>query len=180
MSHAFQVEPGRRVAALEAAVATLRDAGYAVDRADYRLGVVTTRPEPVPTALEPWHGSRQLQSDPWAATSTRLRRIVRVDFASAEASASEVQLSEQDPAAPLRLRVQLERYESPVVRLVNAANGRVFSSLSDVPTPWAQRSLRSAYWRPVGRDPAEEARLAAALSRALAHAPAARSPAVQP
>ncbi|MEM1446298.1 MAG: hypothetical protein AAGF84_09600 [Planctomycetota bacterium] len=169
VSHALLVEPGQRVTALEAAVTTLRNAGYAVDRADYRLGVITTRPEPVVTALEPWHAADQLQGDAWAATTGQLQRVVRVDFA----ESAEPDEAADNPEAPrsLRVRVQLERFEVPTRRVINAAKGRVFSSLSDVPAPWAQRGIDRRYWRPIGRDTAEEQRLQRALSQAFSADP---------
>ena len=148
----LNVEAGQRPAVLESAVRALRDAGYAVNRADFRQGVLTSQPQPVATALEPWHGDRQLAGDAWAATAGQLRRLVRIDF---------------DDADTLRVRVQLERFEAPNNRLVNAAGGRVFSALSDVPTPWASRGIDARYWRPIGRDTVEEDRLTQAITQRL-------------
>lgn len=164
ISHALLVQPGQHIDALEAAVVTLRDGGYAVDRADFRLGVVTARPEPVATALEPWHASRQLDGDAWAATAGHLQRIVRIDFAEPPSEASD----KLTAAVPMRIQVQLERFEVPTRRVINAAKGRVFSALAEVPAPWSQRGIDPRYWRPMGRDAAEEQRLQKALSQALA------------
>lgn len=149
--------PADRVALLETAVQTLRQEGYAIDRADFRQGVLTTTPRDVATALEPWHGQRQIAGDAGAGTLAHLRRVVRIDFAEPAPDAS------ANVATPLQLRVQLERFEAPVLRVVNAAGGYAFSQLSDVPTPWAQRGIGGAYWRPIGRDLTEEQRLTQAL-----------------
>ncbi|MEM1097339.1 MAG: hypothetical protein AAGH92_00990 [Planctomycetota bacterium] len=158
-----RVEPTQKIDVLETAVVVLRDAGYAVDRADYRLGVVTSRPAPVATVFEPWHADRQLQGDAWSATAGNLQRVVRIDFAAPDADET------QASGDILRVRVQLERFEVPTRRVINAARGRVFSTLSDVPVTWEDRGIEARYWRPVGRDTAEEQRLQTAIYQRFTH-----------
>ncbi len=146
-----------RAAVLLGVTEMLRDQGYAVDRADYRFGVVTTEPRDVGTFAEPLPGLAQPGSDgdqAWAATVGHLRRTVRVTAQPIENRADR---------EALRVEVQVLRYAAPQRRVINASRGRVFSSLSAVPEPWAERGLPGAYWYPTGRDVAEERRLLQAL-----------------
>ncbi len=156
---AFVFHDTERPAVFEQVVLVLRDAGYAVDRADYRAGVVTTQPRQVPLAVELWSPERLDGDRAWEATLSPMRRVVRV-------SAEPLGLRDADSADEewamnqLHWEVQLERYVAPTRRVINAARGREFSTLDGVPEPWEQRGLTARYWEPLGRDPQTEQRLA--------------------
>ncbi len=154
----------RRAEVFAGVTVALRDAGYALDRADYRAGVITTKPRAVATALEPWSGAAGSNGGgdlAWAATLGHLRRVVRVTAERAKTAADTEQI---------RVSVQLLRYAAPQRRVINAARGRMFSMLAAVPQPWADRGIRGVYWHPIGHDSDEEARLLAALIAATATA----------
>lgn len=141
-------------------VDVLRDAGYTIDRADYRQGVITTVPKGVTTAVEPWSADRLGGGQAWAATLSPMRRVVRVTSEPIELQDAAADTDNQ-AMNKLRWEVQLERYTSPRRRVINASRGRVFSSLNELPEPWSKRGMTAMYWQPLGRDVLTEQRLAA-------------------
>lgn len=153
----------QQINALRQVVSVLRDAGYIVDRADYRQGVITTKPKGVTTAIEPWLADGLGGGEAWAATLSPMRRVVRVTSEPIELQDAAADTDKQ-AMNTLRWEVQLERYTSPRRRVINASRGRVFSSLDELPEPWSKRGMTAVYWQPLGRDVLTEQQLAARIT----------------
>ena len=66
--------------AYSAAQRVLDDAGFALDRQEYRFGRLTTLPLAAPTVLEPWHGSNTTPTQTATSTINRQRRVATVTF----------------------------------------------------------------------------------------------------
>lgn len=135
----------------DAAIAALRDAGFRVDRQDYRFGRLTTFPQGSPTALEVWDPDNTTAAQAWQSTLVDLQRIARVFI--------DPLPGEEPPAYDLRVEVILEQRQTPIRRMTGSISRNVFSSLEAVPTDWRQRGIDANYWQPVGRDTALEDRL---------------------
>ncbi len=146
----------------EAAVAVLRDAGFNVDRQDYRFGRITSTPKGSPTILEPWKPDNRTTGDALRSTLGNLRRTVTLFFEPVPASASaggdnSVSRDAQRSASSgtsytLRVEVLLERVEVPHRRLNGVTKGPIFADLREVPAELAARGITGTYWQPVGRD----------------------------
>jgi len=71
----FRSPPGRYAEAFEAARASLREAGFEVERADARLGVITTAPLHEAGLFTPWAGIGDSVGEAWEDTlNDRWRR----------------------------------------------------------------------------------------------------------
>lgn len=148
--------------AFDASAAVLRDAGFEVDRRDYRFGRVTTQPKGSPTALEIWKPDNTTTGQAISSTLGDLRRTVTVSFAPDPQHAAEwIAAAEQQPppAYPLSVEVMLERMQVPQRRLNGSTRGTVFADLAEVPTELQNRGVNQSYWQPIGRDPHLEQRL---------------------
>jgi len=151
--------------AFDAAVQVLRDRGFAVARSDYRHGVVTTKPEAAPTALEPWRGQNASAPLATVATLNDLRRIVTVTLEPTAGDRPDGPPPAPAPApAPatqpdrytLRVEVLVEREQTPIRRLSGVTGGNVFDTLEAVPTELKRRGIEGRYWVALERDPALE------------------------
>jgi len=144
--------------AFDAAVAVLRDRGFAVARQDYRHGIVTTQPEAAPTALEPWRGQNASASIAAAATLNDLRRTVTVSLEpnAAPGPAATAPAATGPSAYRLRVEVLVEREQTPVRRLSGITGGNVFDSLEAVPAELKRRGIEGRYWVALRRDTALE------------------------
>ncbi|MFW5681407.1 MAG: hypothetical protein ACOC1G_00230 [Phycisphaeraceae bacterium] len=155
----------------EAAVTELREAGFAIERRDYRFGRITTEPRDVPTVFEPWQ--RAAGAEPFAAEATlghlRQRVAVLIDpvavepagEAGAEQASQAEQASASEPPSRYRLLVEVvvERAQKPTQRLSGTATSRVFAPLEVTPANWRARGIEDTYWEPIGRDETLETRL---------------------
>ena len=176
-----EIDPAEYDRIFRASVEVLRDYGFRVDRQDYRFGRVTSAPLASPTVFEPWINHNTTATQTAQSTLDFLRRTVTVSMepSAEESSESRVQSPELDRAAAspnpeleaqnseplsppyhLRVEVLLENQQVPIRRLNGSVSGSRFSSLTEVPTEWADRNIAPAYWQPIGRDAHLEDRLA--------------------
>ncbi|MEO1235371.1 MAG: hypothetical protein AAFX76_01140, partial [Planctomycetota bacterium] len=155
--------------AFAAAAGVLRDAGFVVDRRDFRFGRITSRPKGSPTLLEPWKRDNADASLALRSTLGDLRRRAIVAF---EPDVESAPASGSGPAAyRLRVEVVIERQQVPERRLSGATRGSVFADLQETPAELAQRGVVGRYWQPIERDTALEAELTRAiLSRTVSDA----------
>jgi len=147
-----------------AAIATLRDHGFHVDRQDYRFGRITTRPLDSPTLFEPWRGHNSTSNQTFASTAGHLQRRVNIllDIATEQADEAE--------AYTVQVEVLLERRQLPLRRLTGTASRQRIDSLRAVPTQWQERGITAEYDLAIGRDAEYEQRLLhEILQRAAAH-----------
>ena len=136
--------------AFNAAIETLRDKGFEIDREDYRFGRVVSRPLESPTIVEPWHTTNTTFSQMVENTLNTQRRIASV-FLDQATDADQYQL---------RVAVTIERRQHPTRRLTSStAPRRIFNTLRDVPYDMRQRDNKRLYWHPIARDPDLEQRL---------------------
>lgn len=147
------IAAGQYEPAFRAAVAVLRDAGFDVDRQDFRFGVVTTEPLGAPTTIELWKRTRSDRAHHRASTWNDQRQTASVTL-------------EPRPAGggyDLRVEVLVERHQSPTRRIPGPTSGAVFSTLAEPPHELASRDIPESYWTPVGRDTVLERRLLAQI-----------------
>jgi hypothetical protein len=137
------------------AVEVLRDRGFAVDRQDFRFGLIQTRPKGSPTVFEPWRPDNVRAHEAWQSTLGDLRRVVRVRFRPVDGEVA------SGPGADfvMEVQVQLERLQLPARRMSGRTHGAVFADLREVPEELQRRGIKGAYWQAVGRDAALEQRL---------------------
>ncbi len=141
----------------DAALLVLRDAGFVLDRRDYRFGIITTRPLFAPTIFEPWHARHTSSSTTLESTFNDQRRLVRVSLLPAQPTLPD------DATQPLNtdtyqliVEVQLERRQHGLQRLEGSADaGHVISSMRRTD----RANNQSDHWRAMGRDTALEERL---------------------
>ncbi len=163
-------------------VATLRDAGFVVDRQDHRFGQITSKPRLSPTVFEPWKTDHTYADQAWRATLGSLRRTVRISLtpvaAAAEAGAdvdtdvdAEAELGVDPRDYDVRVEVLVERQQVPTRRLNGRTRGGVFEDLRQTPAELQRRGIDGSYWQPIGRDVHLEARLQQQILDGSANAP---------
>lgn len=158
----------------QASIDVLRDAGFIVDREDYRFGKVSSKPQIAGTIAEPWKPSSAGARGALESTSNQQRRVVQVSLeplgaegadtvdveSSGVGSTLNAVAAEQGGDYQLRVEVIVERLQVPARYLSGATSGTgMFSQYTAVPAEWQRRGIPGAYWRPVGRDPLLEQRL---------------------
>ncbi len=157
----FVIEAPQYAATYDAAVEVLRNQKFLLDRQDYRFGVVTSKPQFMPTIFEPWHRRRESPSLAWESTFNTQQRIVTIRLlpiasAGGEGPFGAEALDESDvPATRYRLQVQvlIERLQRPLRHPTGATHrGRVLVSYKSTPAEWAEKGITKSYWRPIGRD----------------------------
>jgi len=127
---------------LHAARRVLLERGHALDREDPRYGVLTTRPRPVATVLEPWEAGRP-GARGLAATLNAQRYIVRIRI-------------EPLPAKhrwTLGTEVLLEQQHQSTVHLSGSTDGRrLHRFYAAVPAELEARGIGARFWRPLRRE----------------------------
>jgi hypothetical protein len=139
----------------EATVLTLREAGFQIDRHDYRFGQVSTHPLAQATALEPWRSSSAHAEDPLRSTLNfqRLIATVSLEPLGKEKSSSPPAAAPAPLPAPsytLRVQVDIEQLQRPDSYVTGSA--RVISRYSRPPAELAERGVPGVYWEAIGRD----------------------------
>ncbi len=166
----------------EAAVDTLRDMRFIVDRKDRRFGVVTTQPLIASAVVEPWHADNTTGRQVWESTLNMQRRTVRVEIEPAVDEAAETADAAQAPAeaapepAPaaaeagaagyrLRVLVAVDRRHLPNRPLHTAALPRVGAEYADrrYRPLETEAGVEEPSWQPIGRDEHLERRLVEAI-----------------
>ncbi|MCC6680061.1 MAG: hypothetical protein IT445_04070 [Phycisphaeraceae bacterium] len=137
-----------------AAIDTLRDEGFRVERQDYRFGRISTAALDSPSIVEPWRGHNSTAQQTLASTLDQLQRQVNVLFDP---------VPEVEGAYTLRVEVIIERQEQPLRRLTGTATRQRISTLNDVPAEWSRRGVEAGYDLPIGRDAEYEKRLLAMI-----------------
>lgn len=160
---AASLPPSLYPQAFDAGAAVLRDAGFEVDRRDFRFGRITTKPKGSPTVLEFWKPDNRGADLALRSTLGDLRRTVTVHFTPEGVDAAEwiaaVRNNEVTPAYPLRVEVLLERLQVPARRMNGSTRSAVFADLAEVPAELRGRGITGQYWQPIGRDADLERRL---------------------
>ncbi|MEM8738148.1 MAG: hypothetical protein AAGG38_06680 [Planctomycetota bacterium] len=151
----------------KAGLTVLRDAGFQIDRQDYRFGRITTEPKGAPTLFEPWIPDNTNGQLAVRATLGDLRRTVTLVFEPLDVDAPSVYR--------LAVQVLIERQQVPTRRLNGATRGSVFADLREAPAEWADRGIGGRYWQPIERDPGLERKLLQAILHAASSPPAPNS-----
>ncbi|MBB6429795.1 hypothetical protein [Algisphaera agarilytica] len=147
--------------AFQISAEVLRDAGFQVDRRDFRFGKVSTKPKGSPTLIEAWKPDNTYPDQSVRSTLGDLRRTVTVNFLPqndaphADAESAKRLVSTYD----LRVEVLVERLQIPQRRMNGSTNGVVFADLAEVPEELQARGITQSYWEPIGRDVHLEQRL---------------------
>ncbi len=140
----------------DAALLVLRDAGFTLDRRDYRLGIITTRPLFAPTIFEPWHSRHASAATTFESTFNDQRRLVRVSLPPAQPADDNTTEPAMADTYQLIVEVQIERRQHGLQRLEGSTDaGQLVGSMRRT----EQADTDSDHWRPMGRDVALEERL---------------------
>lgn len=142
--------------AFEASAAVLRDAGFGVDRQDFRFGKVSSKPKGSPTIIEVWKPDNTYADQALRSTLGDLRRTVVVTFTSQPATPD---VPDEAGGYDIAVEVLIERLQVPERRMNGATRGVVFADLAEVPEELQARGITQRYWQPVGRDLHLEQRL---------------------
>ncbi len=137
-------------AAFDASAAVLRDAGFGIDRRDFRFGKISTTPKGSPTILEAWKPDNTYADQALRSTLGDLRRTVTVSFTAPPDDADRYDLA---------VEVLVERLQIPARRMNGSTRGEVFADLAEVPEELQARGITGSYWQPIGRDVHLEQRL---------------------
>lgn len=162
-------------AALDATADVLRDRGFVVDRRDHRFGVVSTEPLGAATMFEVWKPNNVNADAAIRSTLNDQRRTVTVTLTPAwdqaqgpDAEAeTEAEAEANTPPYLLSVEVQVERRQTVTRRVGGAPANRVFSYLDAAPVELQRRGIDDEFWRPLGRDPELENRIAQQITRRL-------------
>jgi hypothetical protein len=137
-----------------------RDFGFQIDRTDYRLGLLTTKPTVSKQFLEPWRKDAGTAKDVWDDSMSTIRRTIRFEI--------------KNDGGTYRMtpKVLVERQSVIERRTTSTAQYReLFAGPSVSETKLAVTSedqeLPKTYWTPVGRDTAMERHVAAAVEKRL-------------
>jgi hypothetical protein len=143
--------------------AILRDYCFAIDRVDYRLGIITTEPLVGAQFFEPWRRDNQTAGDVVKSSLGTRRRTVRVDIA-----------RNDDGTFTASPRVLLERISSAEQRITNVVAYRGARKPADpraVPRGTKESDqgilIPSKYWYAIGRDEPLERKLAEEIQTEL-------------
>lgn len=146
-------------AAFDASRAVLRDAGFGVDRQDYRFGKVSSKPKGSPTLIEAWKPDNTYADQALRSTLGDLRRTVTVSFTPQTGVEPEPADGIGQSGYDVRVEVLVERLQVPERRMNGNTRGAVFADLAEVPEELQARGITGRYWQPVGRDIHLEQRL---------------------
>lgn len=121
------IESGQYAARFEKARDTLRDLGFVLDRVDARAGVLETQPKGTAGLATPWDREQTSLAGEAEDLLQRQRRVIRVEFAPAQAAGADVDpgasagadLRELGAAQPTTMRVSaiFYRWHQPGWRL---------------------------------------------------------------
>ena len=125
---------------------------FPLDRQDYRLGLITTKPVISKQILEPWRKDAGTLDQVWQDSLTTMRRTIRFDIERGE-----------DGTYAMTPRVLVERETILERRITSATQYRsVFSgpAVGTRAVADADLDVPPIYWTPVGRDLQMERHLA--------------------
>jgi len=162
-------------AALDATADVLRDRGFVVDRRDHRFGVVSTEPLGAATMFEVWKPNNVTADAAVRSTLNDQRRTVTVtltpawDRARPDQAQADAEQADATQAPPYLLSVEvlIEQRQTVTRRVGGAPGSRAFSYLTAAPLELRRRGIEDEFWRPLGRDPALEQRLAEQITQRL-------------
>jgi len=151
MEQPLAIEADDYTRTYEAALHSLRDHGFAIDRQDHRFGVITSEPLAAPTLLEPWKPSHTTLGQTVESTVNDQQRIARIRL---------VPRAEAHEQYDLSVEVIVQRRQLPARRLSGSTTPRrMFNNQRQVPQPLREQNVPRSYWREVGRDRELEQRL---------------------
>jgi hypothetical protein len=168
-------------ATFDAAIDALREAGFTIDRQDYRFGTITTKPRPSPAAFELWNGDNSTGEQALGATIGAERRVATVRLTPVGEEADAPGIIEGRPSAGptlegravraaagaaadvgyvLTFEVVIERMQDADRRITGATLGpRITRRLKAMPSELIDRQIPGRYWVAVARDKEMEGRL---------------------
>ena len=150
-----------------ATVVELRHQGFIINRHDYRFGVITTRPQPSPTLMEPWQRQNTTAYQGLESTLNSQRRTVTVTLEPAEivtGKAAAATETTEGQAYRLRVEVLIERQQHPALQATGSPSARTLvRPLTAVPRELQDRGITGPYWEPLKRDPYMEQQLIARI-----------------
>lgn len=165
------VPGGQYDAVFDAAVATLRDLRFDVDRTDRRFGVVTTEPLIASSVVEPWYRDNTTARQALESTLHKQRRTVRIELKPTADAPPD------GPAGAYQLQVvvDVERQYHPPRPIHTSALGRVTYRRAErryrpIET---EAGIEESYWLSLGRDELLERRLAQMILHRAANGDAA-------
>ncbi len=143
--------------AYKAAAEVLRDHGFAMDRQDYRFGLIETGALMSPTIGEPFRPGNTTVEQALESTLNHQRRIARVML---EPLASADDVSAPPQGYNLHVEVMIERRQQPDLQMSGATSGYgVYHRYTRTPSELQDRGINGAYWQPLRRDLYMEQRL---------------------
>lgn len=150
---------------MQAAADVLVNEGFVLDRQDYRLGVVSTKPVHSPTLVEPWRSDLTTGYQKLESTVNHQRRVVTVSLEAVERDPN-VSLKAEPRAYMLRVEAMIEQEQSPQREMTGSTSGGlILGTLKSNPYEMQVRGIPGIYWQPVGRDSYLEQRLIAMIVR---------------
>lgn len=147
----------RRPAVFEAAVETLREYGYRIDRQDYRFGTITTFPKEAATAAEFWINDATTPAQRTADTLNSQQRAVTV----------QIQRPKGEPGFVLTVEVLVQRLQRPDRYLTHSASPRITRAYTDTPMHLKDQGIDGPYAQRLHRDPLLERRLIESIKAAV-------------
>jgi hypothetical protein len=178
------IDAGAYNDAFDAAMEVSRSQGMPPALRDRRRGVIETEPTLAGSILDPWRGGNDSLVRTMENTIAFQRLRARFEFTPAGSAprapdadegaggpdllateTPDLDLSGQEGALELRVRVFVEKAHTTGVRRDTWSRRNTTRARIDAPA--SDGSIPPHFWTPVGRDPAFERRMLAAVDRAL-------------
>jgi len=182
--HTIAVPADSYEQSFDSAMQALRHEQFVLDRVDRRLGVITTKPMPSSSMLEPLKFDNSTVGQGIEATMHDQRRVVRIEFRTPGEGATESGGSESD-------RYSVQVVPSPVPFEPGLSDGLLVMNVSciierghqpnrQIPTTnmrnrhfttdpaLVEQGIKRRFWEPVGNDPYMEQRIAHRISTLMA------------
>ena len=146
----------------DACAQAARDRLFAIDRQDYRDGVLTTQPMVSKQFFEVWRHDTPLVSDTWKNSLQTLRRTIRWEI-----------VRKDDGSYLAHPKVLIERQSFAGIRITNAADYQstfaIDTTVSGSRETDQGKTLPNSYWYAIGRDECLERDLAEDVEKLLNH-----------
>jgi len=153
----------------EAAVSSLRDHGFLIDRQDYRFGRITAKPRVSPSMFELWNRDNTTPAQSIASTLGDMQRVVTIALDPAAAADVDPGTAATPASFSVTAKVMLERKTNPNRKLTGSADGvELVSELTATPEQYRRRNVRGEGYIEVERDSHYEERLLADIRQRLA------------
>lgn len=156
--------------AFEAAIDSLKDHGFLIDRRDFRFGTITSKPRNSPKLFEIWKTDNTTAEQSIASSINSQQRIVIIQFTAGPENATTNNITLGQFA--LAVRVNIERTTDPNRRLTGSTTATdIVHPLDETPEQFKRQGVHGKSTHFIERDAHFEQRLLTDIAARLAAPP---------